>query len=189
MGTGFLFQFCPRCGEALAPERPCPACGYRQYRNPVAVVAGVLLSSEDALPSPGRSIAPGQATHILLVRRSGTHAGAWCIPCGYVDYEEDIRAAAAREMREETGLRVAVEEICAVKSNAHDPENRTVGIWFFVRYLGGAIRAGDDASEAAFAPLRNPPSELAFPTDREVIEALARAGQESGGRSARGAGE
>jgi 8-oxo-dGTP diphosphatase len=145
------------------------------HRSPSAVVAGVLLAAGPSLPPPGVAVPPGEATHLLLVRRAGTRRGQWCIPCGYIDYGEEIRAAAAREMREETGLEVAVESVLSVRSNFHDPENLTVGVWFLTRYRAGELRPGDDADAAAFFPLDSPPEELAFPTDRAVIEELRQA--------------
>lgn len=45
-----------------------------------------------------------QTDKILLVRRAGSYADRWCIPCGYVEWDEDVRQTAAREMKEETGL-------------------------------------------------------------------------------------
>jgi 8-oxo-dGTP diphosphatase len=69
----------------------CPGCGWVHFRDP-AVGAAVLLTDE-----MGR---------VLLVKRgpTSTRPGRWCIPCGFVDYGEDVRAAAARELHEETGL-------------------------------------------------------------------------------------
>jgi len=175
VGTGFWFLHCPRCGGALAAGQRCAVCGYRQYRSPVAVVAGILLSSGPFVPPPGEAIEPPRASHVLLVRRCGTHAGAWCIPCGYIDYGEDVRAATRREMREETGLAVEIASVWAVRSNFHDPENQTVGIWFLTRYLAGEVRPGDDADRVGFVEIARPPEPLAFPTDREVLASLAAA--------------
>ncbi|MFH1145176.1 MAG: NUDIX hydrolase [Candidatus Eisenbacteria bacterium] len=172
-GCGFRFRYCPACGSGMGVDRACARCGYRQYRNPVAVVAGILLSPSPHLPPAGIEVVPERATHILLVRRRGIPAGSWCIPCGYVDYDEEVRAAVAREMSEETGLVVETERTWAVHSNVHDPDNRTVGIWFLTRYLGGALRAADDADRAGFFPLTEPPQPLAFPTDRFVLASLA----------------
>lgn len=32
--------------------------------------------------------------------------GCWCLPCGYVDFDETIEEAASREVFEETGVRI-----------------------------------------------------------------------------------
>jgi ADP-ribose pyrophosphatase YjhB (NUDIX family) len=159
------FTFCPHCATALerevragAPRMVCPGCGWTHFRNP-GVGAAVLLRNE--------------AGEVLLVRRApgSTRAGAWCIPCGYVDYGEDVREAAAREVAEETGLRVDVGEVVFVRSNFHDPAKLTVGVWFDGTVVGGTLAPGDDADDAGWFPLDVLP-DLAFATDRELLAGL-----------------
>jgi 8-oxo-dGTP diphosphatase len=154
-------RFCAACGGGLhcasgAVHRQCTACGRITYRNPVVGVAVVVLDRD----------------MILLGRRSrGPYAGRWCIPCGYVEWDEDIRTAARREMREETGLEVTLGDVVAVHSNFHDRAKQTVGVWFRGHLTGSALRAGDDLDQLAYFPLDTPPP-LAFPTDAEVIGSL-----------------
>ena len=154
-----VFAYCPHCATALEPvvregveRRRCPACGWVHYRNPTVGVAVVLV--ED-----------GQ---VLLGKRG---SGRWCIPCGHVEFDETIEEAARREMHEETGLVVSLGTVCAVKSNFHDAEHQTVGVWFHGSRVNGTLRAGGDLTEVCFTPLSSPPS-LEFPTDLEVIEQL-----------------
>jgi len=43
---------------------------------------------------------------VLIVKRSENmnHAGKWCLPCGYVEFNENFLDAAYRELFEETGI-------------------------------------------------------------------------------------
>jgi 8-oxo-dGTP diphosphatase len=157
------FRYCPYCATPLVEllqgdtRRPsCPGCGYVQYRNPVVGVAVILLRDN----------------RILLGRRAGSYRGRWCIPCGYVEWDEDLRDAARREFREETGLDIEIEEVYAVYSNFHNPRLHTVGVWFTGVDNGESPTAGDDLDRIDFFPLDHPPAEMAFPTDRLVLGRL-----------------
>lgn len=158
------YNFCPQCGGELAyqpsggrPRLVCGNCGETFYENPIVGVAGILIDEQ------------GQ---ILLGRRaSGAYAGQWCIPCGYLEYDEELRQGLLREFKEETGLEAEVRELFDAHSNFHDPLCHTVGIWFMVEQTGGLLKAGDDLDEVAFFDLERLPK-LAFPTDRLVIEML-----------------
>ena len=116
------------------------------------------------------------AGHMLLVQRMQGQfgAGQWCLPCGYVEWGEDLRAAVAREALEEAGVEIETGDVAQVTVNRHEPTRPTVGIWFHARLVDPHVapRAGDDAVAVGwFDPSAPPP--LAFPTDRPVIAALA----------------
>ena len=156
------YTYCPWCGSDLEPRRvggiarmACTQCDFIHFRNPGVGAAVVVFDDQERL---------------LLVQRGPevTQPGKWSIPAGYVNYGEEIREAAARELLEETGLVAAIGDPVFVATNFHDPEKLTVGIWFHGTITGGSLQAGDDAVDAGWFALDDLP-EMAFDTDLAFI--------------------
>lgn len=75
---------------------------------------------------------------ILAVQRGkGTpdpeFVGSWCLPCGYLDYDETINEAAARELWEETGIKIPSDKITLVNIN-DDPKEKRQNVTFRFKY-------------------------------------------------------
>jgi 8-oxo-dGTP diphosphatase len=154
------FQFCPKCSDRFHPVHGrlvCQGCGFIFYRNPTVGVAVILQKGQ---------------TILLGCRAYGQYKGAWCIPCGQMEWGEEVRAAAQREFLEETGLQVEVGTVYTVHSNFHNPEALTVGIWFRGTLTGGKLKAADDLDALDYFPLNALPNPLAFPIDMLVLEQL-----------------
>ncbi|MCW2779452.1 MAG: putative ADP-ribose pyrophosphatase [Frankiales bacterium] len=152
-------DFCAFCGSRLddaAPLRSCTSCGRAAYRDPKVGVGAVVLDD---------------AGRLLLVKRGIPPAkGLWSLPAGFVDADEDPRAAAAREALEETGLVVDVGDVVDVWAGGGG--RASFFLAFRATVTGGTLQAGDDADEAEFFALDALP-ELAFPSTRAVAERLS----------------
>ncbi len=98
---------------------------------------------------------------ILLVRRGAHPAkGAWSIPGGKLRLGESIADGVARELLEETGLIVEVGQFVAVYERLPRPgavgdDAHYVVLDYICRATGGLLRAGDDADEAGWFPIRD----------------------------------
>jgi ADP-ribose pyrophosphatase YjhB (NUDIX family) len=141
--TDFVMNFCPRCGKPMGEKhvygrmRPvCPDCEHIFFRDPA--VAVVVLAIRD-----GRA---------LMVRRSmAPEIGKWAFPAGYLEYGEDPREAAAREVLEETGISVRITHLIDVRGpDLAAKAKASVVILFEAEVLGGEIHPEDDVDEAEF---------------------------------------
>ena len=98
---------------------------------------------------------------VLLIRRkSAPFKGAWALPGGFVDENEALEKAAARELEEETSVRgVGIEQLGAFGEPGRDPRGHTVSIAYltFVVAASHPVKAGDDASDVAWIPLEQLP--------------------------------
>jgi mutator protein MutT len=92
---------------------------------------------------------------ILLVRRANDPGrGLWAVPGGKVEVGERLTEAAAREVREETGLLVEVGELVWAGEHISD-QVHIVLIDFLGTLIGGDLVAGDDADRAEWVPLEH----------------------------------
>ena len=89
-----------------------------------------------------------------MVRRGKEPAkGLWSLPGGRLEHGESLADAAAREVLEETGLKVKVSDLLGVYEALGDTH------YVVLDYIGEAVggtaepTAGEDAAEARWVPL------------------------------------
>jgi ADP-ribose pyrophosphatase YjhB (NUDIX family) len=97
---------------------------------------------------------------VLLVRRDGEpQRGWWALPGGFVRENEDLPAAAARELEEETGVAdVYLEQVTAVGTPGRDPRGHTVTVVWMGLVKGDRhkLAASGDASECGWFDVAGP---------------------------------
>ena len=92
-----LFNFCPKCGNEAFVEndfksKRCKACGFIYYFNPLAATVAIITNSKGEMLVATRSKEPAKGTFDL--------------PGGFCDSYETAEEGVAREVLEETGLKV-----------------------------------------------------------------------------------
>jgi 8-oxo-dGTP diphosphatase len=108
---------------------------------------------------------------LLVIRRGHPPGeGLWSLPGGRVEAGESDAAAVAREVAEETGLRVEAGRL-AGRVERPGASGVTYDIYDYAATVtGGTLVAGDDASDARWTALE----ELrGLPTTDGLLEALA----------------
>lgn len=155
------FTYCPICAAPLelkaqfGEERlTCPVCGWVHYEDPKVACAALLL----------------RGRHVLLVQRTmEPFIGLWSLPAGFVNAYELPESAVVREVLEETGLEVKVTQLFAVLSGREHPRGSDILLAYLVEQVGGTLKAGDDAGDAAWFKLDALPP-LAFETTRKILD-------------------
>ncbi|MFC8883808.1 NUDIX domain-containing protein [Streptomyces cinereoruber] len=104
---------------------------------------------------------------VLLIKRGwDPYEGHWALPGGHVDEGETGLQAAVRELKEETGVRVAEDELRLVgvwDQPDRDPRGRYVTVTYLATVPADTEAvAGDDARDARWWPLTGLPQPLAF---------------------------
>ncbi|HNY08643.1 MAG TPA: NUDIX hydrolase [Tenuifilaceae bacterium] len=126
-----------------------------------------------------RTDTQGHPVDLLLIeRKNEPYKGCYALPGGFPEMNELLSDAAARELKEETGLDgITLKQVGAFDRVDRDPRDRNIS----VAYLGFASadsplpNAGDDAATASWFPLNNLPP-LAFDHAEILEKALSNIG-------------
>jgi 8-oxo-dGTP diphosphatase len=156
-------RFCIRCGAHLEKKmnfgrnRPtCVQCGWVLFPDPkVAVAALIFIDGK-----------------VLLVKRGNEpHKGKWSFPAGFMDAGEVPELALAREVYEETGLRIRPQEFLELVPGRTHSNGADLLLLYRADVISGEVNVGDDADEARFFALEELP-ELAFENTGDLLKLL-----------------
>jgi len=88
----------------------------------------------------------GNFEGVVLIERKNRPFGT-ALPGGFVEIGESVEEACKREMKEETGLDISIQNLLGVYSDPErDPRFHTVSVVYISR-AAGLPKAGDDAKE------------------------------------------
>lgn len=96
-----IFHFCPKCGSeqfavSSSASKKCFDCGFEFYKSPAPGVAAIIFDRNNRM---------------LVLRRAKEPAcGTLDLPGGFVEIGETAEEAVVREVKEETGLEINIEE-------------------------------------------------------------------------------
>jgi len=127
-----------------------------------------------------RDETPDELSVLLVDRGSAPHKGRPALPGGFTHVDEDIEAAAYRELEEEAGLQrreVHLEQLRTYGAPRRDPRMRVVSVAWLA--LGASLpepTAGSDAAGARWVPLSQAlESRLAFDHATILADGVERA--------------
>ncbi len=121
-----------------------------------------------------RPLAGGGVEVAIGRRTTQAGRGVWCLPKGWVEPGEEARAAAEREVREETGLSAKVEErLGTVKYTYHNPDEDVdvfkIVTFYLLRYLSGEVADHDyELEEVAWKPLPEAVACLSYSSEKRL---------------------
>jgi ADP-ribose pyrophosphatase YjhB (NUDIX family) len=158
------YRICPFCGGELVekqtdglPRMVCARddCDFVFYQNPIPA-AGAIIVEDD---------------RVLLVKRAHPpRVGWWCLPAGFMEWNEHPTETAVRELKEETGLDVKLKSLFDIYSGNDDPRVNALLILYLADIVGGSMQASDDALEVRYFKFDSLPDNIAFEAH---VQALA----------------
>ncbi len=121
-----------------------------EFKKP-SVTADIIVEKEDSV--------------LLVKRKYDPYRNYWALPGGFLDVDnETVKQTAQRELKEETGLIVKLEDLELVGESSNpnrDPRGHIVSLHYHTERYKGNLNADDDAEEVRFFSLESLP-ELAF---------------------------
>lgn len=131
----------------------------------------------------------GKELKVLLIRRGAekeasttAYIGEWALPGGFLDIDKDktIAYTAARELKEETGLKISVkdfQEVGTFSDIKRDPRERVITIAHYALVKLSEVQADTDADKADWFSWRDIPH-LSFDHDKILRVAFSRLKQD-----------
>lgn len=141
------FHYCPRCGARFVRHNEkayhCEGCGFVYYFNPSAATVAVIVNERNEL--------------LVCVRAKEPAKGTLDLPGGFCDMHESAEEGVAREVLEETGMRVTETKYLFSLPNTYLYSGfvvHTIDAFFLCSVPQGSMPiAHDDVAECRWVPM------------------------------------
>ncbi|MEG1606804.1 MAG: NUDIX domain-containing protein [Mucinivorans sp.] len=163
------FRFCPACGSSNfevhnATSKRCSVCGFTYYFNPRAAVAVLVYNAKGELLVARRAKEPSR--------------GMLDLPGGFTESYETAEQSVAREIFEETSLRVSGVRYLFSEPNIYPYSGmdiHTMDLFFECHAIDAEqLHPADDVAECWFAaPTTLKIEEFAFSSIRRALQQVA----------------
>jgi ADP-ribose pyrophosphatase YjhB (NUDIX family) len=154
------------CGNCGAPypvgagwPRTCAVCGVTAYRNPLPVAVALLPVTD-----------PGGRALVVITRTIEPMRGGVALPGGFIDHSEAWQHALVRELREETGIEAAEEDV-RLADVLSSPNGHLLVFGLLPERPAGQLPPSAATDETTGWHLLRAPAELAFPLHTEAVRA------------------
>jgi len=157
-----MYKYCPYCSNILNLQKNgqkkrlfCTKCNKYIYCHTPQTAACIVLSKENMI--------------LLVKRKNDPFKELWSLPAGFVEYGENPRDAAIRELNEEIGLKAKYDRVVGVYLADDHPKTFSILTVTKVKEVKGKLKPADDASEAEYFDPKSLPK-MAFKTQVKAIE-------------------
>lgn len=128
-------------------------CEFVHWNNPKPVTA-TLVKLDGGL--------------VLVKRKFEPFVDDWCLPGGFIEDSEHPQESAAREVLEETGLKVEIGRL--LSADAPGRGINVIILFYEAHVISGELSAGDDASEVKVFKAHELPQNICFELHRRMIK-------------------
>lgn len=134
------YKFCPFCGgklkirlEELKKRKYCSFCHWTYYPHVAASAEAIILRKGKVL---------------MVKRKREPYKNTWMFPAGFVDFGEHPAETLAREVAEETGLKIKKAKLFEVLQSIDDPRSPGHFLFFYHVEASGNKLETDKAENA-----------------------------------------
>ena len=153
------YKYCPTCKEKLVRSSiddrqllNCKNCGFIFWNNPKPVVSILLYEGKKIL---------------MLQRANEPLKDYWCLPGGYINYDETPEEAIKREAKEEAGIEITIDNLVGAYRIDNDPRGVDIDIIFSGKSVG-EINLNSESKDFKYFEIDKLPNKIAY-KHREAI--------------------